>query len=60
MVGDGPKAVEEGVEPGSNEGDLKEGFSFPRVEEKKNFSRKLEDIRAEGERHTFCCACAGR
>lgn len=34
MVGGGPEAVEEGVEPGSNEGDLNEGFGFPRVEEK--------------------------
>lgn len=62
MVGGSSKAVEEGVEPSSNEGDLKEGFSFPRVQGE---GGKLESLERKGRRYmhqrpTFCCVCAGR
>jgi hypothetical protein len=69
MVGGGPEAVEEGIEPSSDEGDLNEGFGFPRVSggvkgKFESLKRGRHIIHAyvqeRRKRPTFCCVCAGR
>ena len=64
MVGGGPEAVEEGVEPGNDEGDLNQGLGFPRMEEIRKGMlvrrQKRDRPRCRREIRTFCCVCAGR